>query len=115
MTDSGINTLLLLCPSLERLQLERLPLVCGQFLPSLARHCTQLHALQLAHIPGFKWNALGLQLKALPVLRRLQSLRIVDVGLGARHAQPVFAGLPSLRWLSLDGGHEVVQAAVSAW
>ena len=115
VTDSGINTLLLLCPNLERLQLEKLPLVLGLFLPSLMRHCTHLHALQMAHMPGFKWAAITPQLKALPPARRLQSLRIMDVGLGPSHAQLIFAGLPNLRWLSINGGPECVRAAVAEW
>ena len=74
-----------------------------------------MHALQLAHMPSFKWVTLAPQLKALPSARRLQSLRIVDVGLGAAHSQLLFASLPNLRWLSLDGGPENVHAAVAAW
>ena len=115
VTDSGINTLLLLCPNLERLHLDELPLVRGLFLPSLIRHCTHLHALQLTHMPRFKWAVLTPQLKALPPARRLQSLRIMDVGLAPFQAQLIFASLPNLRWLSLDGGADNVRAAVADW
>ncbi|KAK9802669.1 hypothetical protein WJX73_003517 [Symbiochloris irregularis] len=113
VTDSGINTLVLLCPHLERLHLDHLPAVRGMFLPALVRHSTHLVAMQLTHMPHFKWPAIVVQLKHLGPARRLQSMRIMAVGLTASQAQQLFAILPNLRWLSMDGSSDCIRSAVA--
>ena len=47
MTDSGINTLLLLSPQLEALHLNSLPVLQGLFVPTALQQCPQLATLQV--------------------------------------------------------------------
>ena len=47
VTDSGVNTLLLLCPQLEALHLNSLPAIQGLFVPTALRQCPQLTTLQV--------------------------------------------------------------------
>ena len=113
VTDSSINTLLLLCPCLEALHINSLPALQGLFVPAALRQCPQLATLQLAHLPNMLWAALPASM--FHSARRLQHLRLADVQLTPAYAHLLFANMPNLRWLSLDGSADFVRAAVLHW
>ena len=71
--------------------------------------------LQLAHLPMMVWTALPSALYLLEPAKRLQNLRLADVGLTSGYSHLLFTKLPNLRWLSMDGEGETVRAAVQHW
>ena len=115
MTDSGIGTLAMLCPRLQRLALARLPAVRGAFLAPLLRRCgAALAQLELDALPAFAWSELpaGAPARTLdwldphrdpnPNPNPDQGMPSPNGGRGAARA------LPRLRALRLAGVHRGV-------
>ena len=127
MTDSGIGTLAMLCPRLQRLALARLPAVRGTFLAPLLRRCgAALAQLELDALPAFAWAELpaGGPARALDWLdphRDPNSNPNSDPGsLNPNGGRGACRMLPRLRALRLAGVHRGVgpgggQARHSVW